>query len=105
MMVDGEPEYEIERLLRKRHVRRGRGYSTEHLVRWVGYGSKHDAWYNIKDLGGAMELVREFDRQAEAEVGAENSVMYTTNLFALAFLWWRQLLQCYHCQLAGTYLP
>ena len=52
-MVDGEPEYEIERLLRKRRVRRGRGHSTEFLVRWVGYGPEHDAWYNVKDLGGA----------------------------------------------------
>ena len=71
-MVDGEPEYEIERLLRKRRVRRGRGYFTEYLVRWVGYGPEHDAWYNIKDLGSAMELVREFDREAEAEAGAED---------------------------------
>lgn len=27
------------------------------------YGPEDDAWYNIKDLGNAKELVEEFERQ------------------------------------------
>ena len=65
VIVQGQEEYEIERLLRKRTIRRGRRYSTEYLVRWVGWGPEHDSWFNVKDLGNARDLVEEFDREEE----------------------------------------
>ena len=72
VLVEGEPEFAIDRLLRKRRIRRGRGWSTEYLVRWTGYGPEDDAWYNIKDLGNAAELVREFEERSEAEADSED---------------------------------
>ena len=38
--VDGEREHEIDRLLDKRVIRKGRGFSTQYLARWVGYGPR-----------------------------------------------------------------
>ena len=72
VMVDGEPEFDIERLLQKRRVRRGRGWSTEYLVRWSGYGPEDDAWYNVKDLVNAAELVSKFEEESEAEAESED---------------------------------
>lgn len=44
--VEGDTEdfksYEIEKLLNKRIVRKGRGFSTEYLVEWKGYGAQFD---------------------------------------------------------------
>jgi chromodomain-containing protein len=59
--VEGEEEFEIERLLRKRTIRRGRGSQIQYLVRWKGYGPEHDQWYSEKDLGNAVELIREYE--------------------------------------------
>lgn len=44
VVVDGEDEYEIEKLLQKRRIRRGRGWSTQYLVRWLTYGPEDDTW-------------------------------------------------------------
>ena len=57
--VDNE-EFEVERLLDKRVIQKGRGYSTQYLVRWQGYGPEFDQWYRIQDLQGCNELVQEY---------------------------------------------
>ena len=43
-MVDNQDEYHVERLIRKRRIRRGRGWSTQYLIRWRDYGLEHDIW-------------------------------------------------------------
>ena len=62
--ADGQ-EYDVERLLNKRIVRKGRGLATEYLLRWKGYGPEFDRWYNIKDLQDALELVEEYEAEAQ----------------------------------------
>lgn len=37
-----EGHYEVERLLAKRRLKRGRGWRTEYLVRWTGYDAIED---------------------------------------------------------------
>ena len=58
-------DYEIERLLNKRVLKKGRGLSTQYLVRWLGYGPEFDEWYNIKDLTSVQELVDEYEQEAQ----------------------------------------
>ena len=66
-IVDGDTDdyksFEIERLLDKRTVRRGRGLSVQYLVRWKGYGPESDSWYTSKDLGDAKQLVEDYERE------------------------------------------
>ncbi|KAH3989747.1 hypothetical protein HBH52_015990 [Parastagonospora nodorum] len=53
------PEYEIESLLdRKIDKRSG---SRKYLVRWKGWGSIHNQWYDEEDLSGAKELLKEYN--------------------------------------------
>lgn len=61
VVVDGEEEYEIEKLLRKRSIRRGRGICTQYLVRWLGYGPEADTWELERELlRHAKETVEEY---------------------------------------------
>lgn len=45
-----EDEYEIEKLLQKRRIRRGRGWSTQYLLRWLIYGPEDDTWETEQEL-------------------------------------------------------
>ena len=51
-----ETEDEIEVLLNKREVRR----KTQYLIKWKGYGNKHNVWYNVDNLQNAPDLVAEY---------------------------------------------
>lgn len=42
--ADGEPVYEVERLLDHREVREGRKRLTEYLVKWKGCSPEHNSW-------------------------------------------------------------
>lgn len=55
--IDKHKFFEIDRLLNKRTIRKGRGLVIEYLVYWTGYGPEWDRWYNIKDFDNAAELV------------------------------------------------
>ena len=57
------PSYKIERLLQKRITRRGRGKpTTQYLVKWKGYNHSHSAWYDVKDLKDAKDLIDDYER-------------------------------------------
>ena len=60
---DTPPEWELDRILDKRVVPRGRGVSTEYLLRWQGWGSEWDRWINVKNMN-ADELIAEYEQHA-----------------------------------------
>ena len=49
--------YGVEKLLSKRT---GQG-QTQYLVKWLGYGPKHDVWYDITNLDLAKDLVNKYN--------------------------------------------
>ena len=58
---DMPPEWELDRILDKRLVPRGRRVSTEYLLRWQGWGSEWDRWINVKNMN-ADELIAEYEQ-------------------------------------------
>lgn len=64
VFVDGDTDalrsYEMDRLLNKRTIKKGRGHAVEYLVCWTGYGLEWDRWYNVKDVDNAADLVRAY---------------------------------------------
>ena len=62
-------EYEVERLLRKR-VRAG---GDEYLVKWAGYSEAEASWEPLSSLGNCIQMVREFDRQAQCQAVKKRS--------------------------------
>ena len=60
--TEGDEEgdrYEIERLCGRRTTARG---IKQYLVKWAGWGPSHNVWYDREDLGGAEELMEDYDR-------------------------------------------
>jgi transposase InsO family protein len=60
--IEGELEYEVERILDKRTLKRSRrSDSVEYLVKWLGYGHEHNSWEPAKSVANAQELVQAFE--------------------------------------------
>ena len=56
-LVEGEPEYEVERILSSR--RHGQGCTLQFLVQWKGYLPAHNSWEPQANIH-APELIKEF---------------------------------------------
>ena len=70
VVIDDEAEYEIEKLLQKRRIRRGRGWSTQYLVRWLSYGPEDDTWETEHELRRhANDIVEAYETANNATVG------------------------------------
>ena len=70
--IEGELEYEVERILDKRTSKRGRRKeSVEYLVKWLGYGHEHNSWETAKAVANAQELVQAFEN-GRIPVAVEN---------------------------------
>jgi len=64
VIIEGEEEFEVEKILNKRMVRG----KEKFLVRWKGYTAEEDTWESRENLENAKELVEEFEREYGEEV-------------------------------------
>jgi len=64
VIIKGEEEFEIEKIINKRTVRG----KEKFLVRWKGYTVEEDTWENRENLENAKELIEEFERIYREEV-------------------------------------
>ena len=59
--TDASKCFEVERLLNKRTVKKGKGGAVEYLICWTEYGPEWDRWYNINDLEIVADLVHDHE--------------------------------------------
>jgi len=64
VIIEGEEEFEVEKILNKRMIRE----KEKFLVRWKGYTAEENTWENRENLENAKELVEEFKREYREEV-------------------------------------
>jgi hypothetical protein len=58
---DPEAEWEVEAVVKKRVLRRGRGTKVQYLVRWKGFGPEYDEWKDEESLEDCSESVKEYE--------------------------------------------
>jgi len=63
VIIEGEEEFEMEKILNKRIVRG----KEKFLVRWKGYTAEGDTWESKENLENAKELVEKFKRKYREE--------------------------------------
>ena len=64
VIIEGEEEFEVEKILNKRMVQG----KDKFLVQWKGYMAEEDTWENRENLENAKKLVEEFKREYGEEV-------------------------------------
>ena len=47
-LIDGEEEYEVEKVIASRHF--GRGRKLQYLVKWKGYPDSDNQWVSKEDI-------------------------------------------------------
>ena len=63
VLIDGEEEYHVDKILGKRNHRFGTGSRVEYLVSFEGYDSHENMWLPVESLQHCQELVTEYDAQ------------------------------------------
>jgi hypothetical protein len=58
--IDDSLEYEVERVLGHRKVKRGKGSRKEFLVKWLGYEHEHNTWEPEKHLTHCEDLLADY---------------------------------------------
>jgi len=63
MIVEGEEEWEVEKIIDKRQV----WGKDKYLVQWKGYMAEEDTWESKENLQNASKLVEEFKKEYRRE--------------------------------------
>jgi hypothetical protein len=58
--IDGETEYEVEKILDSRNRKSKNKVTREYLVKWKGYGDSDATWEPLKNLEHAEDLLRDY---------------------------------------------
>jgi len=59
VIIEGEEEYKVEKIINKRK----RYGKWEYLVRWKGYTAEEDSWEKETNLKNARKVVEEYEKE------------------------------------------
>ena len=67
--LDGELEYEVERILDKRMAKFRSKHKRvpQYLVKWKGYGHEHNTWEPLSNLTHCNEILQAFELLRRSE--------------------------------------
>ncbi|CAM6092763.1 unnamed protein product [Calypogeia fissa] len=69
-IVDDHIEYEVDRILQKRIIRRGRKLIVEYLVLWKGFPLHEATWEPIGNLTNCANIFQEFEKSCNEDVAS-----------------------------------
>ena len=59
VIIEGEEEWEVERILNKRQIRE----KDKYLVCWKGFTAESDTWKERENLKNVKEVIKEFEKE------------------------------------------
>lgn len=59
VVIDGEQEWEVEKILDSRFFRR----RFEYLIKWLNFDEHHNSWQPLRDVEHAKEAIEDFHRE------------------------------------------
>ena len=71
ILINGQEEYEVERILRER-ISRGK---LQLLIRWKGYGPEYDTWQTLDTLTNAVAAVTQYYKEHESQYPSKRKVL------------------------------
>ena len=70
--VEGELEYEVERILMHRELKLKKGIKREYLIKWSGYGPEHCTWEPEAHLQNAQDALQDYwDMQKQLQIAQQ----------------------------------
>ena len=61
MDLEGELEYEVQRILDKRIRKTGKRSCIEYLIHWRGYDHAHDSWEPVQNFQHCHESIQAYE--------------------------------------------
>jgi hypothetical protein len=74
---NGDEEWEVEALIKKRVTGKGCGRKVQYLTRWKGHWPEWDTWYDEAGLDNAQYLIRDYEEGRVAKEEAEKAARET----------------------------
>jgi hypothetical protein len=75
LLVEGELEYEIERILMHRDIKLKKATKREFFIKWLGYGPEHCTWEPESHLQNAQEAIKDYwDLQKQLQIAQHNKL-------------------------------
>ena len=68
--VEGDEEWEVEKILNKKKIRGVEKY----LVQWKGFTAERDTWERIENLKNAKEAIKKFEGKMSVEVRRQEKI-------------------------------
>lgn len=88
-IINDEPEYEVEKILKHRKIGRG----TQYFVKWKGWGDEDSTWQSRKDLDNAQEIQDEYDTAHNIHIRAVP--IQKADIFLKCFNPWKNIKKKY----------
>ncbi|QRW19990.1 Retrovirus-related Pol polyprotein from transposon [Rhizoctonia solani] len=62
------PEYEVEKIVEERTIKKGSKRIRQCKIHWLGYSSEHDRWRTEKELRNAPEVIKEWKQTSGSTI-------------------------------------
>lgn len=76
ILIEGEEEFEVDRILDRRDRPLRKGQQRQYLVKWLGYGPEHNTWEPEQNLQNCKQSLRVYWDSIAVRQGAHETVSW-----------------------------
>ena len=76
LLIEGEVEFEVDRILDHRDRPLRKGQAHQYLVKWLGYGPEHNTWEPEQNLQNCQQSLRMYWKSVADRQGVHETVLW-----------------------------